>query len=150
MPLWRLYYHVVFATHLRQTVLTSELRRAAAGLFGKQAAELGCVLHAAHAQPEHAHLVLSIPPRHAVATVIGRIKGNSSHALAGLLPEERFTWQSGYGVFSFGERHLASVVHYVHEQDRRHATGKLWLELERTTDRDEDDGPTPFTKRAPT
>jgi putative transposase len=142
MPLWRLYYHIVFATNERQPVLTLPLRDDVARLMSQQCWDMGCLLHALHVQPEHVHLALSIPPGLTVATVVGKIKGSSSHALSaagGVAPD--FSWQTGYGVFSFGEKNLPNVVRYVHDQDRRHSSGALWPELERVVARGIDDGP---------
>lgn len=144
MPLWRLYCHVVFATRQRLPVLTPDLRVVAAALLAREVRDLGCVIHAVYVRPEHAHVVTSIPPRHAPATVIGRLKGSSSHALAQLRPELGFAWQAGYGVFSFGERHLRIVARYVLDQDRHHETTAHWPALERTGDPDADDGPPPY------
>jgi putative transposase len=132
MPFWQLYYHVVFATHERRPILTAALRQSANRLITRKAHDLGCILHAVHAQPDHVHLALSIAPSRAVAAIIGQIKGNSSRILAATCPADVvFGWQADYGVLSFGQRHLADVVRYVHEQDRRHATNDLWEQLER-------------------
>ena len=48
--------------------------------------------------------------------------------------EGRFSWQSEYGVLSFGERNLADVVDYVNNQPARHAENRLWRPLEPTND----------------
>jgi len=96
-----------------------------------KAEELGCVVHAIHVQPEHAHLVLSVPPARSLAMVVGQLKGNSSHGLASLLPPwEEGVWQESYSVFSLGEGDLPDVVRYVRDQDRRHAGGRLWPQYE--------------------
>ena len=132
MPYWQLFYHVVFATEARRPLVTAELAGVVGALVREKATGLGCVVHAAHVQPEHVHLVLSIPPGLAVGNVVGQIKGNSSHAVAAAFPALGFGWQTGNGVFSFGKRHLPDAVRCVQEQDQRHASGSLWAELERT------------------
>lgn len=141
MALWRLYYHVVFATDERRAVLSPPLRAAATRLIAAQCAELRCVLHALHVQPDQVLLVVSIPPSLAIATVIGELKGASSHALGPQLPDAIGAGRTGYGVFSFGEKQLPVVVQYVREQDRHHAAGSLRPSQERTAPRGEDHGP---------
>ena len=137
MPYWQLFYHVIFATQQRASLLTPGRRTEACRLMSHKAQTMGCVAHAVHAQPDHVHLVLSIPPSMAVAFAIGQIKGSSSHALAASSPPETdFAWQRDYGVLSFGPRHLRDVMAYVNDQDRRHATQDLWPELERSSPED--------------
>jgi REP-associated tyrosine transposase len=83
--------------------------------------------------PDHVHLAVSIPPKQAVARVVGRVKGVSSHAVNAAQPNrpEPFAWQTEYGALSFGHRALDDVVAYVNDQSRRHANGQLLRGLER-------------------
>ena len=132
MPHWRLFYHVVFATAGRNPTLSDTLRAEASRHLRRKAEELDCVVHALHVRPEHAHIVLSIPPSHAISTVVGQMKGASSRGLAELMPpHSSFRWQEGFGVFSFSEKNLETVVRYVDLQDQHHADNTLWAGLER-------------------
>jgi hypothetical protein len=51
VPFWRTFYHIVFATHERRPMLTVPLRQASTGWLQRKAEDLGCVVHAAGAQP---------------------------------------------------------------------------------------------------
>jgi putative transposase len=85
--------------------------------------------------PDHVHVVASIPPAIAISTLVGRMKGASSHLLNNVVGSEvdaTFTWQSEYSVLSFGERALGDVVAYANNQPARHAAQKLWAALEET------------------
>jgi putative transposase len=138
MARWQLYYHVVFATKQREVALGPHAREIARRIMWDKAHDLGCLVHAIHVRPEHAHLVLSVPPSRAIAFVIGQIKGSSSHGIAPTLPPWiGNVWQEGYGVFSFREPELAVVVRYVQDQDRRHAEHQLDAEWERWQDASE-------------
>jgi putative transposase len=91
--------------------------------------DLEVVVHAVGMMPEHLHVVLSVPPRHAVANVVKRIKGESSHLLnhsAGSVDSDWFGWQPEYGVVSFSERALPDVVAYAKNQRAKHAADALW------------------------
>ncbi len=43
----------------------------------------------------------------------------------------RFAWQAGYGVVSFGSKDLPWVTDYIHNQREHHAAGKTHDRLER-------------------
>ena len=131
MTIWRLYYHVIFVTEGRQPWLCAALRVRLLGAFRQKAEELGCLLHSAFVMPEHVHLAISIPPAHSIATVVGQIKGASSHLLEHeLLVGQPFAWRRGYGVYSFGERSLPDVRRYIEQQEQHHASRHLWDALE--------------------
>jgi len=92
-------------------------------------------------------MVVSIPPKLAVAEVVKRLKGASSHYLnheAAI--DVAFAWQRGYGALSFGERQRPIAKAYVAKQKQHHEdkTTNAWLE--RYTELDE--GP-PDTGMAP-
>ena len=50
-------------------------------------------------------------------------------------PDFEFRWQDEYGVLSFGERNLASVVRYIHNQKQHHADGSVIAAMERMDER---------------
>ena len=63
------------------------------------------------------------------------MKGNSSHYVNHVIkPDFEFYWQDEYGVLSFGERNLAAVVRYIHNQKQHHADGTLIAAMERMDD----------------
>ena len=80
------------------------------------------------------HIVLSIPPRLTVATIIGHLKGASSHHVNEQYPEGAFAWQEEYSVFSISESALEKVVGYVNKQKQHHANRSLIDILEITPD----------------
>jgi REP element-mobilizing transposase RayT len=98
--------------------------------------DLGGFVHAIGGIEDHVHLAVSIPPKIAPAKFIGDVKGNSSHYVNHVIkPDFEFYWQDEYGVSSFGERNLASVVRYIHNQKGHHADGTLIAAMERMDER---------------
>ena len=136
MPLWTMNCHVVWATKRREPVLVGEtaelVRRSLVDGCSKQ----GIVLHALFLMPDHVHLAVSIPPGLAVATLVSRLKGSSSHLIrhAEPNPDPSFAWQSEYGVVAFGEKQLPDVVAYVENQPARHKDRTTWSKLEQDCD----------------
>lgn len=140
MAFWRLYYHLVWSTKNREPLIKPEIEKRLYAYLVTKAAELGCYVYAVNGCQEHVHLIIAIPPKHAVAEVVKHLKGASSHNLnqAGL--DYTFAWQRGYGALSLGERQRQQAEDYVAKQKTHHAdrTAIAWLER----DSDFDEGPT--------
>ena len=137
MPFWRSYYHLVWATAERLPLL----RPAAFGVVERSIRETArdqqVLIHAIGGVSDHVHVVASIPPRHAVSFVVGRMKGASARAVnvSAALPEgSKFAWQGEFGVMTFGEKALIDVCRYVNDQERRHVAGPVISELEQIAD----------------
>ncbi len=133
--MWRLFYHAVWATEDRASLLEGEVRRVVYDAIRRKADELGVVLHAIGGTEDHVYVVLTVPPQTVVADCIRALKLAS--AVAVNLPRRTLTplrWQKGYGVFTFGERSLPSVIAYVEEQVERHRRGDINAYYERVDD----------------
>ena len=62
MSLWRLYYHLVWATKERQPLINPETEAALYPYIISKADTLRCIVHAIGGVEDHIHLVVSIPP----------------------------------------------------------------------------------------
>jgi putative transposase len=133
VPFWQHYCHLVWATKLREPTIDDEV----AFIF-KRTVKSTCdqhraILHAMGIMPDHVHLAVSIPPRIAISDFVGQVKGLSSFHVNKTVRIERlahFAWQAEYGLISFGERSLDSVVAYVNSQAAHHAANTLWPTFE--------------------
>lgn len=135
MVQWRLFYHAVWVTENRTSLLEGEVRRWVYDAIRRKADELGVTLHAIGGTKDHVHVVLTIPPQLAVADCIRSLKVAS--ALAVNRRQRMLTplrWQKGYGVFTFGERSLPKVVDYVSRQEEIHSTQQASPYYERVDD----------------
>ena len=72
--------------------------------------------------PDHVHMLIQIPPKHAVSSVVGYIKGKSAiHVARHFLKRNRnyagqSLWARGYFVDSVG-RDLEVIKRYIREQE---------------------------------
>ena len=131
MPYWKIYYHFVFGTKNRLSLIDATLEPELYRAIAAKTKEMGGFVHAIGGIEDHVHLAVSVPPKIAPAKFIGDVKGNSSHYVNRIIkPDFEFYWQSEYGVVSFGERNLASVVRYIHNQKQHHADGMLIAAME--------------------
>ena len=71
--------------------------------------------------PEHIHILLGLNPNQSVAEIVRLIKANSSKWINDkkLIPF-KFSWQEGYGAFSYSRSHLDRVVNYILNQPKHH------------------------------
>jgi len=134
MPYWRLFYHFVWSTKHREPLIAQHFEQPLYNAIAAKVIDLGGIAHAVGGITDHIHLVASVPPKIALSTFIGQVKGNSSHFVNHeIRPEYKFAWQDEYGVVSFGERHLGWVVRYTHNQAQHHEQGTTIERLEFTS-----------------
>ncbi|MGD1703740.1 IS200/IS605 family transposase [Dapis sp. BLCC M229] len=84
-----------------------------------------CIIHAINDTENHIHLVVSIPPTFPISYFVKNIKGSSSNYLNNFLSrkENKFAWQTGYGVFSLRQTQLERAIAYVDNQKQHHLKG---------------------------
>ncbi len=71
---WDCKYHVVFVPKFRRKFLGP--------IFHELARQKECKIVEGHMPQDHVHMCLEVPPKHAVASVVGFIKGKSAIAIA--------------------------------------------------------------------
>jgi putative transposase len=87
-----------------------------------------------HLMPDHVHMMISIPPKHAVSQVVGYIKGKSAIHLARVYGERKrgFVgqnfWARGYFVSTVGrdEQTIREYIWNQEQEDKRLEQINLW------------------------
>ena len=130
MSLWRTYYHIVWATKKRMPLISLPVEPILYDYIQAKARSLDSPLYAIGGVTDHIHLIISIPPKLAVAQAVKSIKACSSRYINNTFPEQQFTWQREYGVFSLGGKQLPNAIAYVENQERHHDTQTLIRSLE--------------------
>jgi REP element-mobilizing transposase RayT len=138
MAFWRLYYHLIWATRDRAHLIEPKMESNLYGYLIHKASESGVYVYAVNGWYDHIHLVVSVPPKLAIAEVVKRLKGASAHHFNNSIQlDYEFAWQRGYGVFSLGEKQRALAEEYVREQKAHHDKGTTNSWLERCAELDE-------------
>jgi putative transposase len=130
MSLWRIYYHLVWATGDRTPLITDRIGPELYRYIQAKAKSLECPVHGIGGIEDHIHLLVSIPPKLAIAQFVKRIKGASSRHINQTFPDQTFAWQGEYGVFSLGGKQLEGAIAYVENQKQHHANRTLIRALE--------------------
>ena len=119
---WECKYHVVFVPKRRRRQLYGQIRRQLGAIFHALARQKECQIVEGHVMPDHVHMCIAIPPKYAVAQVIGFLKGKSAIAIARQFggKARNFTgehfWARGYAVSTVGFE-LEQVRQYIREQE---------------------------------
>ena len=71
--------------------------------------------------PDHVHILFGMRPNQALSDLIKKIKGDSSGWINQKeLINARFSWQSGYGAFSYSKSQVPRIVTYIKNQEEHH------------------------------
>lgn len=132
MPLWRCYYHMVWATKHRQPLITPQLETLLFEATAHKIAECGAEQIAVNAMPDHIHIAARIPPTILLVDLIQKVKGASSHLIneARNMDGDRFRWQGGYGLYTVSEPNLPRLLDYIANQKAHHRNGATHPALE--------------------
>lgn len=118
----QIYVQVVFAVSGRANLIKPEWReelyKYIAGIVKNNKQKLIAVGGVA----DHIHLLLGIEPNIKLSDLVRDIKANSSR----FINEKRFlrgkfSWQTGFGAFSYSRSQIGAVVKYIQNQERHHA-----------------------------
>lgn len=119
----QLYVHIVFAVSGRQSLIhplhNDELQKYITGIVTKK----GHKMFAINNMPDHLHIFLSMKPSESISDLVRDIKANSSR----LIREKKwtrlpFSWQEGYGAFTYAKSQKDILVRYVMNQQEHHRT----------------------------
>jgi REP-associated tyrosine transposase len=118
----QMYIQVVFAVQGRQNLIRperkEELHKYMTGIVTRQ----GQKLLAVHCMPDHTHILIGLKPSIALSDLVGDIKtGSTNHINKNRWVPGRFSWQEGFGAFSYGHSQLTGIIKYIHEQVEHHA-----------------------------
>ena len=120
---WECKYHVVFIPKYRKKALYEGLRNELGKVFRTLARQKECEVEEGHLHSDHVHMLISIPPKHSVAQIVGYIKGKSAIHIARVHFDRRRNfvghhfWARGYFVSTVG-RDEAAIRSYIKNQEK--------------------------------
>jgi len=125
---WNCKYHLVFVPKFRKKVLYGKIRKFLGPVFRELASQRNCSILEGHMVQDHVHMLIKIPPKYAIAEIVGYIKGKSAIAVARQFSGrkrnfngEKF-WARGYAVSTVGFNEL-EITNYVKHQQQLDGRG---------------------------
>jgi len=117
---YNLNYHIVWVPEYRQSVLTGEVADRVGTILHEIADNKGVEILDLSVQPDHTHLFVSSPPKHAPSLLANWFKGISSrkynhrHADS---EDEKIRWARGYYAGTAGQVSSETVEDYIQRQE---------------------------------
>lgn len=119
----KIYIQVIFAVQGRKSLIHSsweeELYKYITGVITNK----GQKLIAINGMPDHIHIFIGMQPDCTLSDLVREIKKASNKFInENGYTSQQFTWQNGYGAFSYGASSLDRVIGYINNQKEHHKT----------------------------
>lgn len=117
----QLYIHFVFAVQNRKSLIQpkweAKLHKYITGIIRNKSHKMIAI----NGMPDHLHMFIGFQPVDHMSELIKVVKGESSKWIKenGLV-RGNFSWQEGYGAFSYSRSHIDRVYHYIQRQKEHH------------------------------
>jgi REP element-mobilizing transposase RayT len=117
----QIYIQIVFAVKGRQNLIQNawknDLHKYISGIIkGKDQKPI-----IVNGMPDHIHAFVGLKPVMTISDLVRDIKNNSSNYVNDRkLVKGKFSWQEGYGAFSYAHSQIETVYNYILNQERHH------------------------------
>ena len=117
----QIYIQVVFAVNGRQNLIDKrwkeDLNKYISGIITNKGQKSIIV----NGMSDHIHAFIGLKPSMAISDLVRDIKNNSSNFInKNKLVKGKFSWQEGYGAFSYSHSHIKQIYNYILNQEQHH------------------------------
>lgn len=117
----QIYIQLVFAVKGRESLIHEEweerLYQYITGIIRSREQKLIAI----NGMPDHIHIFIGIKPSCCLSDLVREIKkGSNEFIQLNKLTKFKFSWQEGYGAFSYSHSQIESVAKYVLNQKEQH------------------------------
>ena len=117
----QIHIQAVFAVQNRECIIQKswkeELYKYIAGIVQNNNHKLLCI----NGMPDHIHILFGLRPSQSISELMQDIKGSSSRWINEKhLVHSKFSWQEGYGAFSYSNSDVPAIIQYILNQTDHH------------------------------
>jgi putative transposase len=117
----QIYIQIVFAVKGRQNLITKsnreELHKYITGIIQKRGQKMLSIF----CMPDHTHLLIGLTPSVSISDLVRDIKTGSSNFINEKeWIQGKFSWQEGFGAFSYSRSQIDDVAKYILNQEEHH------------------------------
>ncbi len=127
----QIYLQFVFAVKGRQSLIAKEHKEELHKYITAIVQNRQAKMIAIHCTPDHIHFFVGFKPVISISDFVKEIKVESNEFInRKKWVRGRFSWQTGYGVFSYSQSHIGRVANYIENQEIHHQKQKFREEYE--------------------
>jgi len=117
----QIYVQIVFAVYSRQSLINANweesLYKYITGIVQKKEQKMLSI----NGMPDHIHFLIGMKPTCCLSDIIREIKKSSNNYIKeNSFTKLKFSWQEGFGAFSYGHSQLDNVIKYINKQKEHH------------------------------
>ena len=117
----QIYIQTVFAVDGRRCLIRPEFKEEIYKYITGIVRNNGQKLISINGMSDHVHILIGLKPAMALADLVRDIKADSSNFInKKKWVRGRFSWQEGYGAFSYGHSQLDTIIRYIQNQEQHH------------------------------
>jgi len=115
----KVYIHIVFTTKTGFPFIAESIRPELQSYIIGTLSNLGVFTNEIYANPDHIHILCTLPRTITMADLVSKMKTSSSKWIKTKGIND-FDWQDGYGIFSVSSSKVAAVENYIRKQPEHH------------------------------
>ncbi|MBD1387727.1 IS200/IS605 family transposase [Mucilaginibacter rigui] len=117
----QIYLQFVFSVQNRLCLITKEHKEELHKYITALVQNRNAKMLAINCMPDHVHLFVGFKPTVLISDFVKEVKVESNEFINSKgWVKGKFSWQEGYGVFSYSHSHIDTVVKYVLNQETHH------------------------------
>lgn len=128
----QLHIQFVFAVKYRAALIDKEwkeeLHKYITGIFQQNNHKMLQI----NSMPDHIHIFIGMRPHQSISALVQNVKTESSKWIkAKKFCKGSFSWQEGYGAFSYSKSHVPDVIRYIQNQEIHHKKELFFTEYKK-------------------
>ena len=117
----QIYVHYVFAVQNRLGLIQNRWRDELYKYMTGTISNKGHKLLQIGGMPDHIHTLVSMSPKQSPSDLMADVKRSSSLWINDKrLVMGKFSWQEGFGAFSYGKSQISNIANYIENQEKHH------------------------------
>jgi len=117
----QLYIQLVFSVQGRKSLIPKQYKEDVHKYITGIVQNRRHKLIAINAMRDHIHIFIGLHPSQSISDLVNNIKtGSTKKIKEQSWSSKEFSWQNGYGAFSYSRSHIDNVVKYIDNQEQHH------------------------------
>ena len=117
----QIFIQIIFSVRNREPLINEHIRPTLQKYITGIIQDEGSKVLAIYSNPVHIHILISMNPALSLSTLVQKIKSHSTKFINhnGWM-NDKFSWQEGYGAFSYSKSQVDKVIQYILDQPEHH------------------------------